>query len=196
MSLVFPIKRINFLYKCQYKDRFIKKSNLVKFKPLSRKRCFSFRYKFWISRKFFEVSKQLNLNPIFVDNLDLTLNLSRFSVIHFRQIRTIDFQCTNAIAIVTQSSRASAQTHAIYLGFTKCPSWASNSADVSSGAHIEQLFLFWFSSDKKKFVIGANSTILSKLKIRGDIITWAGSVVTKDVPANVTVFDVPAKLVG
>jgi len=213
---------------------------LVTFKRLSRKKSiFLFGACSESAGDFFEVSKQLNLSPVFVDNLDLGLKLSRFPVIHFRQIRNVDFQCQTAIAIVTPASRVSAKTHAVSLGFTNFPPLVSNSADVSSSAHIEQgvfinassivgesaflekftivnkganiahdVFIGEFSHIApsacilgsvqigKRCVIGANSTILPKLKIGDESIIGAGAVVTRDVPANVKVVGVPARIVG
>ena len=44
--------------------------------------------------------------------------------------------------------------------------------------------------------IGANATILPKLRIGNNVVVGAGSVVTKDVPDNVTVVGVPARIVS
>lgn len=43
--------------------------------------------------------------------------------------------------------------------------------------------------------IGTNATILPKIKIGKNVIIGAGSVVTKDVPANTLVLGVPAKII-
>lgn len=44
--------------------------------------------------------------------------------------------------------------------------------------------------------IGSNSTILPNVKIGPNVIVAAGSVITKDVPANSVVAGVPAKVIG
>nr|WP_250349320.1 DapH/DapD/GlmU-related protein [Flavobacterium anhuiense] len=43
--------------------------------------------------------------------------------------------------------------------------------------------------------IGANSTILPKVKIGKNVIVGAGSVVTKDIPDNCLVVGVPARII-
>lgn len=43
--------------------------------------------------------------------------------------------------------------------------------------------------------IGANATILPKIKIGNHVIIGAGSVITKDVPDNVTVVGVPGRII-
>ena len=48
----------------------------------------------------------------------------------------------------------------------------------------------------KKVWIGANATILPGVTIGDHAIVAAGAVVTKDVPANVIVGGVPAKVIG
>ena len=49
---------------------------------------------------------------------------------------------------------------------------------------------------KKRAAVGANSTILCGLTIGENSVIGAGSVVTKDVPANSIVAGNPAKVIG
>lgn len=45
-------------------------------------------------------------------------------------------------------------------------------------------------------MIGMNSIILPEVKIGNNVVVGAGSVVTKDIPSNVVVAGVPAKIIG
>jgi len=85
---------------------------------------------------FYDLAKELSLQPICIDNLDKVIFKSKHNSLHYKTLKSFHFLLPTIISVVSPKEKYKAANHAIELGFLNFPAFISPTADISKSAKI------------------------------------------------------------